>query len=149
MEPCGDIGEYVRPVARNFEDFLSLLLTCSRLFAVERACLVSKEEFYAFLRDNPPTIEAEQTMHVLERDLSVSFMEEPYDYIRHLQKEFDYSQIVYSEEYYSVVGDGVQIPENETWEVFYGKSIKEKSCPGEEVAINREFSFANRKWRIP
>ena len=41
---------------------------------------------------------------LLEKELQITAMQEPYEYVRELQSDFDYSKIEYSDEYYEVLG---------------------------------------------
>lgn len=154
ISPMNGIGEYVHPIARNFEDLLSLLVSCGDIAAVEQAWCWSKEDFYAFLQANPTTKEQEQIMCLLEHDLSVPFIEEPYDYIRKLQREFDYSQIRFTEEYYDVVGDDVEVPKAPAeWKVYYDsgfwKANSGKSQAGTELALSGKAAWGDEIWHIP
>lgn len=40
----------------------------------------------------------------LEKELSISLIAEPYEYVKELQSRFDNSGIVYSDEYYNILG---------------------------------------------
>ena len=46
---------YVHPLAKNFADFLRLLLACGDVAALEQAWMWDKAQFETFLQDNPPT----------------------------------------------------------------------------------------------
>ncbi len=105
VSPQNDIGNYVHPIARNFEDLLSLLVSISDIAAVEQAWMWDKEGLDKFLQENPPTKVQEQTIWKLQHELAIPFMQEPFDYIKELQAGFDYSEIKYTDEYYDVVGE--------------------------------------------
>ncbi len=151
VNPFNVIGEYVHPIARTFEDLLSLLVSTGDAAAVEQAWMWDKEMFYKFLQENPPTKEQEQTMWKLQHDFSIPFMEEPFDYIRELQAEFDYSKIKFTAEYYDVVGDESEVPKE--WKVYfdngYWKSSTNRTRPGTELVLNGKFVWGNEIWHIP
>ncbi len=154
ISPENDIGNYVHPIARNFEDLLSLLVSTGDIAAAEQTWMWNKKAFYRFLQDNLPTNEQEQIMLKLERELSIPFMEEPFDYIKKLQSEFDYSKIEFTDEYYDVVGDETEAPTKpKEWLVFYGggyhSSNHQNATPGTELAINKEFTWGDEVWHIP
>ncbi len=153
VSPCNSIGEFVHPIARTFEDLLSLLVSCSNVAALEQAWQWDKEMFHKFLQENSPTKEQEQTMRTLEQELSVPFMEEPFEYIKELQREFDYSKIKFSAEYYDTVGDIEISEEPAEWKVYYGngywKSNTNRSHAGKELALNGKFVWGDEIWHIP
>lgn len=147
VSPMNGVGEYVHPVARNFGDFLSLLLSCGGS-AIEQAWQWNKEQFYAFLQENPPAREQGRAMERVARELSVPFMEEPFEYVKKLQEEFDYSKIKFSAEYDDVV---CPAPKREpAWKVYYDGGFW-KGCghAGEERALDKKFAWGDEKWRIP
>ncbi len=154
VSPENDIGNYIHPIARNFEDLLSLLVSTSNIAAIEQAWMWNKERFYKFLQENSTTKEQEQVMWKLRHDLAIPFTEEPFDYIKELQSEFDYSKIKFTAEYYDVVGDSPGIPEEtKEWQVFYGggyhSSGARNAAPGTELALNKEFTWNDEVWHIP
>ncbi len=154
ISPENDIGNYVHPIARSFEDLLSLLVSTGDVAAAEQTWMWDKERFYKFLQENLPTKEQEQTMWKLQHDLAIPFMEEPFDYIKELQAEFDYSKIKFTAEYYDVVGDEPVAPEeSKEWQVFYGggyhASGTKKSDLGTELALNKVFTWGDEVWHIP
>ncbi len=154
ISPENDIGNYVHPIAKNFEDLLSLLVSTGDIAAAEQTWMWDKKAFYQFLQDNLPTDEQEKVILKLERELSIPFMEEPYDYIKELQAEFDYSKIEFTAEYYDVVGDEPVHPEKtKEWKVYYDngywKSSTNKARPGKEVVLNGRLAWGDEIWYIP
>ena len=53
VSPMAIDGEYVHPVAKDFPDFLRLLLACRSEAAIEQAYGWSREQFESFLAENP------------------------------------------------------------------------------------------------
>ena len=90
---------YVRPLAENFEKFISGW---------------NKEQFLNFLENDGSDFEdfAEKRQAVLNKiqtELEIEPMKNPFEYVKKIQAEFDYSKIKFSEEYYDVLG--LEIPE--------------------------------------
>ena len=46
--------DFVHPLAKDFADFLRLLLACGDAAALEQAWMWEKSQFEAFLQKNPP-----------------------------------------------------------------------------------------------
>ena len=53
VSPMNTAPDYVHPVAKNFSDFLRLILVCGDVAAVEQAWMWDKIQFEAFLQENP------------------------------------------------------------------------------------------------
>ncbi len=104
VSPMNDIPDLVRPVAKDFTDFLRLLLACGDTAAIEQAWMWSAEQFAAFVADNPPTADGRAVLDTLAEKMQLTPMEDPFTYIRGLQATFDTDQIPYTEEYYDTVG---------------------------------------------
>lgn len=104
VSPMNDIPDLVRPVAKDFTDFLRLLLACGDTAAIEQAWMWSAEQFAAFVADNPPTADGRAVLDTLAEKMQLTPMEDPFAYIRGLQATFDTDQIPYTEEYYDTVG---------------------------------------------
>ena len=67
VSPLNGVGSYVHPIAENFADFLSLLVTVGGSDAIEQAWMCSPETFDRFLRENPPTEEQKKGMEQFVR----------------------------------------------------------------------------------
>lgn len=102
-------GPYVYPLARNFSDFLGLLLTYKTTNALHQIILFEKERFMSFFHldswqeynSRPEVVEVLET---IRKELNIVPIEDPYDYVIQLQKEFDHTKIRYSDEYYETGG---------------------------------------------
>ncbi len=105
VSPCNDVGNHVHPIARNFEHLLSLLVSIGNIAAAEQAWMWDEENFNVFLQENPPTEEQVQTVQMLQTHFAVTTMERPFDYIKKLQAEFDYTNVKFTDEYYDVIGE--------------------------------------------
>ena len=152
VSPMNEASDFVHPLARNFADFLRLLLACGDVAALEQAWMWREAQFETFLRENPPTQEQREQLAEAASELKLSPMEHPWAYIKELQASFEYSKIKYTEEYYDVVGE----PEIENihpeWKVyfkgsFWGHSGREHA--GREIPLNAQFEWAGHLWVIP
>ena len=114
-ETCADA--YVYPLARDFADFLRLILACGTANPVEQIVWMSKEQFEEHGRAEASIRRPEQR-RALERiagELDLEPMGDPYAYVKELQAGFDGSRICYSDEYYDVLGverDGEEAEES-------------------------------------
>ena len=103
VNPTYDPGYYVHPVARNFEDFLRLILACHDTAAIEQCWFMDREVFGEFLETNPPTEEMKACLDAIEKKYKLTPMEDSFAYMHQLQEEFDYDALVYPPEYYEIV----------------------------------------------
>ena len=100
---------YVRPLAENFEKFISLILATKGTTAAEQISGWNKEQFENFLENDGADFEdfAEKRRIVLNKiqnELGIEPMENPFEYVKKIQADFDYSKIKFTEEYYDVLG---------------------------------------------
>ena len=149
VSPMNAPGSSVHPLARNFEDFLRLLLACSHSAALEQAWSWDQDEFDEFLRESIPMDEQAATLHIICETLSLTPMEHPFDSIRALQDGFDYRLIPYTQAYYNMVPAESPIPE---WKVsfegsFWGHHSRERA--GKEIPLNKQFVWKDETWTIP
>ena len=160
VSPCNGPGEYVHPVARDFEDFLRLMLACGGTAAMEQAWQWSREMFQSFLAEYPPEQEQRAALEALAQAMDLTPMEEPYRYLMELQKNFDYSKLKFSKKYYELTGEeplttpkGRSCPADvdrgtPDWRVyFHGHDGRKK--PGQEVTVNKRFRWGGREFVLP
>ncbi len=106
-ETCCDYLVY--PIAKNFYDFLSLILSTKNVNTMQQIIWWDKPEYEQFMRD-PNTVEwAEQSKTVsilnkIKTELGVQPMEHPFEYIKEVQKDFPYEKIEFTNEYYDTLG---------------------------------------------
>ena len=55
VSPMNLPGDYVHPIARNFEELLGLLMSCGSMAAIEQAHMWDKAQFDEYLKENLPT----------------------------------------------------------------------------------------------
>lgn len=117
-ESCADV--YVYPLAKNFRDFLRLILSCGSTTAIEQIIIWSKEQFEHFVsgEENPIFPEQRRVLEIIQQALKLQPMDEPYEYVKALQAQFmdEQHEIRYSDAYYDTLGierpDGTQIDDN-------------------------------------
>lgn len=103
-ESCADRNVY--PLAANFEDFIRLILACGTVNPVEQIVWMSREQFDEHIADEKKTFTDEQkaAVKMLQEELGLLPMDDPFEYVKSIQKDFDGSRIQYSDEYYDVTG---------------------------------------------
>lgn len=112
---------YVYPLAKNFYDFLSLIVTTKNVNTMQQIIWWNKADYDNFMRD-PNTIEWAENLETvaiitqIQTKLGVQPMENPFEYIKKVQKGFPYDEIQFTNEYYDTLGlerlDGTE-PEGE------------------------------------
>lgn len=96
---------YVYPIASNFEDFIRLILACGSANPAEQVIWMNKEQFNEHLTDEKQreTKQQREILSLLQSEFSLTPMINPFEYVKALQKDFDYSKIRYSDEYYDLI----------------------------------------------
>ena len=143
VSPMNTAPDYVHAVAQDFADFLRLLLACGHGAAIEQCWRWSREQFDAYLAENPPTDAALAVMDEIRERLGLKPMEDAWGYIHALQDGFDYGKIKYEDpECIASLSE----PEPEPWCVrFHGGRDK----PGTELRLDRRFTWAGRECCVP
>lgn len=156
VSPMNLRGNYVKPVANTFEDFLRLLLACGGVDAVEQAWMWNRGEFNAYLETYPPNDKQRVVLEELRKNLSLTPMADPYGYIKGVQSSFDYSRLTFPKEYYELGGDELEAegpPERPEWKVYFesgfGSYHGGHDKPGTEIPVNKTFAWGGRTWNIP
>ena len=102
-ETCADT--YVYPLASSFADFIGLILTCGSANPVEQIVWMRKEQVEKHMEEERANrTEAQNEALLRLKTMDIPPIEDPFEYVKALQKDFDYSRIVYSDEYYDVLG---------------------------------------------
>ena len=103
-ESCADQNVY--PLAATFEDFIRLILACGTANPVEQIVWMDKNKFEEHMANEEKILTDEQrtAAQQLQRALSLLPIENPFEYVKSIQKDFDGSKIQYSDEYYEVTG---------------------------------------------
>lgn len=152
VNPISADQNYVHPLAKDFTDFLRLILACGNEAALEQAWMWDEAQFEAFLKENPVTQEQKQTLSEISKKLKLTPMEKPWAYIRTQQADFDYSKIVYTEDYYDIdmnPSSELVCPE---WKVYYDGNFwvhQGRDHAGKEKRVDKQFDWAGHRWVIP
>lgn len=138
-----NFGDCVHPIARNFDDFLALLLYCKDISPLEQCFCFDKEQFEAFVSDIKPQEEHENVKREIEEKFGICANDNAFEYVKKLQCEFDLSKIRYSDEYYETVTDDYK-----HFPVYYDKQ-ENGECVCEEIRIDCTFSKDDKIWTVP
>lgn len=144
-------GNYVHPVARNFEDFLRLLLACYDTAAIEQCWFMDREVFESFLEANQPDTEAQKCLSEIRKKYKLTPMEDPFAYMHKLQDEFDYDSLRFPQEYYEIVDETPERPAPE-WKVTWDGDFFDTdpdSVGAEPIAVDTWFRWAGIDWYVP
>lgn len=152
VSPMNTAPDYVHPLAKNFTDFLRLLLACGDAAVLEQAWMWNKAEFEDFLKENPATQEQKQTLDEIAEKMKLTAIEQPWEYIKSVQASFDYSKIKYTEDYYDIDMNPSAEPTAPQWKVFFDGSFwghHGKDHAGKEINIGKQFEWAGYNWYVP
>ena len=116
VSPMNTPGNYVHPLANCFSDFLCLLLACGDTAALEQAYSWNQAQFETFFTDKPITEAQSSVLNIISEKLQLEAMEHPFEHIKQLQADFDYSKIKFTEDYDDFVPSEPTLPE---WKVFH------------------------------
>ena len=141
VSPENTAPDYVHAAARDFTDFLRLLLACGHGAAIEQCWNWDRGQFDAYLAGNPPTESALAVMREIREKLALEPMDDPWGYIHELQAGFDYKRIKYTGPD-AIACDADTEPE--TWEVrFAGLD----GSIGSERRLDMDFVWCGHEWR--
>ena len=152
--PMNAPNEYVKPVAKCFSDFLSLLAACRDEALVADAGVISAQAFADRLKDiSDPEVDAQIAQ--IENKLDILPMLEPQKYVHDLQNSFDYSKIRFTDDYYDIdMNPSAQEPQE--WEVYFKGGFcsssrfgKSRTHAGKEIQIGESFELDGKRWLIP
>ena len=151
VSPANCPGEYVHPVARNFEHFLRLILACHDTAAIEQCWFMDREVFESFLEANQPDVEAQKCLDEIRKKYKLTPMEDPFAYMHKLQQEFDYDSLKFPPEYYELVDDTPERPAPE-WKVTWDGDFFDENpdtVGAEPIPVNKWFQWAGIDWYVP
>ena len=141
VNPSNAAPDFVCAVARDFDDFLRLLLATGGAAIIEQCRHWPREAFHdtiAGARFEGDVLAAQET---IRQKLGLTPMPEPWDYIHELQDGFDYGKIKYTDP--DCIPDTEPI--REEWAVRFGPHSK----PGRELRLDARFHWAGREWLVP
>ncbi len=150
VSPMEIAPNYVRPLARSFEDFLRLLLACKDANFLEQVWRWSEKDFYRALEGSVSDQSVFEALDQIQKSMKLTPMEQPWAYMREVQDSFDYSKIQYTEEFYDPDMNENAPPQE--WAVYYdgtiyGHSGRDKA--GIEIPVEKEFQYAGRTFLVP
>jgi len=152
VSPMNGGKDCVHVIARDFSDFLRLLLATGDSAALEQAWQWDEAQFDAFLAENPPTDEQKAVLSQITTVFSLTPMERPWQYLHALQAEFDLSKLKFTEDFYDPEMNPDAPEQKEDWKVyfdgsFWGHHGRERA--GREMPVQKWFSWAGRDWFVP
>lgn len=152
VSPMNTAPNYVHPLAKDFKDFLRLLLACGDAAALEQAWMWDRKQFEAFLEETPPTREQEQVLAVIAERMGLTAMEQPWEYIKTLQAAFDYRRLKYTEDCDDPVVDPSVVLAVPEWKVYFDGDFLQhrgRAHAGKELRLETHFRWADHEWLIP
>lgn len=118
-EPCCDYNVY--PIARNFCDFLGLILATGNTNTLQQIIWWDKKRFEDFVNSTEEQEyrvrpEVQGVLSTIRKGIDITPIDTPFEYIKDLQSNFPYEQIPFTNEYYDTLGierpDGTEPEEN-------------------------------------
>ncbi len=145
--PANEPGKYVLPIAKSFEDLLSVLLSLGDMGYFESALFCTREVFEARLQ--PPTEEQRALLAELAEKFALKPVADPYAYVRGLLAEFDPKSIKFGTDYAEWVPVEPEMPAQ--WKVCWncGFSGETVGRAGTEIKINAAAEDDGLIWRVP
>jgi hypothetical protein len=98
---------YVEPIAENFYDFISIVVTIKDAGALECVSYCSEEKFINYLKDIPnESSEITQAITALKENFDIKDIPNVYEYVKKIQQNTALKKVKFSPEYYDVTGEG-------------------------------------------
>ena len=152
VSPMSGGKDCVHIIARDFADFLRLLLATGDSAALEQAWQWSEPQFGAFLAENPPADEQQAVLSQISTAFGLTPMERPWHYLHELQAEFDLSKLKFTEDFYDPDMNSNAPERKEDWKVYFNGSLwghHGRERAGREVPVQKWFRWAGRDWFVP
>lgn len=104
--PTSSVEDNVYPLALNFLDFLRLILFCGSANPLEQIVWMTKEKFLDHCENEKASFTQlhKEALEIIQKDFNISPMQDPYEYVKNLQANYDKSGIIYSDDYYDTLG---------------------------------------------
>ena len=118
-ETCCDYNVY--PIARNFCDFLGLILATGNTNTLQQIIWWDKKRFEDFVNSTEEQEyrvrpEVQGVLSTIRKGIDITPIDTLFEYIKDLQSNFPYEQIPFTNEYYDTLGierpDGTEPEEN-------------------------------------
>ncbi len=152
VSPMNGAPDYVHPLAKDFADFLRLLIACGDAAALEQAWQWDEAQFDDFLRENPSTQQQKQLLCAVAEKFRLAAMDRPWKYVRDLQSAFDYSKIKYTEDFYDMDMNPSVNPAPQEWKVYFDGNFgghHGRDHAGTEITLESRFEWAGRRFVVP
>lgn len=151
VDPMNEPGNFVYPLAYNFEDFLRLLLACGSADLVQQAHAWDAARFEQEQQKNLPDAAGCAALAKLAQTFHLHPMEDPHGYLRTIYAEFDRSRIPFCPDYYEWVP--VE-PKKPVWRVYFGSAFwaqpsRSRSRAGRALSIRQSAHWEEDLVYIP
>lgn len=106
VDPWGEEGSYVLPVARDFREFLSFVLYCRDTAPLSQLYQMTEDRFRYTLAeetDAEGSAKVDADLAAIAKKFGLSPVD-PFEKVRALQAAFDPSTLKFSDEYYDTLG---------------------------------------------
>ena len=147
-----NFGNCVHPIAKNFEDFLRLLLSVADTAVLEQCCLWTKEQYDSFVSEFPATGDQTESLNILQNKFGIEPLGNPFEYVKELQAKFDYSAIPYTDDYFDSDMNPSLCKAEEMRNVYFEKGFwqkKNKGRPCSKIDVNKSFVREEKNWYVP
>lgn len=152
VSPMNTPGDYVHPLAKNFEDFLRLLLACGDAGVLEQAHQWNQERFDRLLRENPFTENQKRVLDSIKEIVGLTPMEQPFTYMKELRESFDYRKLKFKSDYEEWTPEEPKVPTPPQWKVYFEGSFFESKGhgrAGKEIRVDKRFNWGETVWCVP
>lgn len=106
VNPESTSDNYVFPISNNFDDFLRLVVSLHGTQLLDLVMVYEKEEFSQLLEDHKKNESSEsiRELNELKEVFDIIPMDNPYEYIKNIMLSVDVKNIMYTDQYYDVLG---------------------------------------------
>lgn len=139
VSPMNFYDHDVQPVAKDFDEFLSLLLTCRDTAAIEQAWLMDADAFADFVNGVEITDAVKAALDAL-KDAGVVEMSvaDAYAALRENAESVDVTKLKFPPEYYENMPEPVPV-----WSIDYDGDVD-----GGEARVDKSFEWCGETWRV-
>ncbi len=154
----GKEGKFVLPVASDFQEFLSFLLSCHDANPLSQIWWMTEEHFRVFEAEETSARQSgEHAELYANKDAALAAIVkefglapiDPFEKVKALQAAFDPSGLNWSDEYYDVLG--LENPRHPGEEMIQGTAFAVFTCTREDAMLPKDpnilLSFVNTKLR--
>ena len=85
VEPDAAKNEAVHPVARNFQEFLGLIIACSHASVLWQAHEMTRGDFDAYIQAHKPSMKQRSVLRALGNIYHPPVVADPYSYLKNLK----------------------------------------------------------------